>query len=240
MRVAIHQPNFLPWLGFFAKAAQADVLVLLDDVPFSRGSYTNRVRVMGPNGPAWLTVPFEHVSPMPLIRDLRTAGDDAFDVVDRQIRSWYRGPDDERWMPAWIGNVIHEAARRFGRRLPLTNASVLWTLLGTLQIRTRLVWASTLRATPTPGSAGLVQLCRAAGGTSYVAGLGALAYEDVSLFESAGIEYRPLRFTHPVYPQRRRDGSPAASEFVPGLSVVDALCNAGQEETRRLIREVVR
>ena len=43
--VAIHQPNYLPWLGWFAKAARADVLVLLDDVQFEKGGWTNRVEV---------------------------------------------------------------------------------------------------------------------------------------------------------------------------------------------------
>ena len=45
MLVACHQPNFLPWLGFFAKLARSDRFVLLDDVQFprtSRGTYTNR------------------------------------------------------------------------------------------------------------------------------------------------------------------------------------------------------
>ena len=54
MRVACHQPNFMPWSGFFAKAAAADVFVLLDDVQFSKGSYTNRTRMAGGK---WRTVP---------------------------------------------------------------------------------------------------------------------------------------------------------------------------------------
>ena len=44
MRVTIHQPEFLPWLGFFDKASQANVLVLLDDVQFRRGYFHNRNR----------------------------------------------------------------------------------------------------------------------------------------------------------------------------------------------------
>ena len=42
--VAIHQPNYLPWLGYFHKIAAADIFVFLDDVPFSKGSYINRVK----------------------------------------------------------------------------------------------------------------------------------------------------------------------------------------------------
>jgi hypothetical protein len=58
--VACHQPNFLPWLGYFAKLARSDRFVLLDRVQFprtSRGTYTNRVQLLIGGQPAWLTVP---------------------------------------------------------------------------------------------------------------------------------------------------------------------------------------
>ena len=57
MIVTIHQPNYLPWLGFFHKMALADRFVLLDTVPFSKNSFQNRCRIKSPRGPQWLTVP---------------------------------------------------------------------------------------------------------------------------------------------------------------------------------------
>jgi len=54
----IHQPEHLPWLGFFAKVAAADLLISLDTVPFRKNYFQNRNRVLGPDGGAhWLTVP---------------------------------------------------------------------------------------------------------------------------------------------------------------------------------------
>jgi hypothetical protein len=58
MTVSIHQPNFLPWLGFFNKMVESDGFVLLDDVQFPSGhSFGNRVMIKSPLGPLWLTVP---------------------------------------------------------------------------------------------------------------------------------------------------------------------------------------
>src|SRR4051812_41973688 len=57
MTVTIHQPNYLPWIGYFHKMAKVDQFVFLDNVPFSKNSYQNRARIKTAQGPAWLTVP---------------------------------------------------------------------------------------------------------------------------------------------------------------------------------------
>ena len=63
-KISLHQPNFLPWLGFFDKMAKSDVFVIFDDVQFPRGkTYTSRTRIV--NGePRWLTVPIKKKSRM--------------------------------------------------------------------------------------------------------------------------------------------------------------------------------
>src|SRR3954466_3489026 len=79
--VAIHQPNFLPWLGYFDKIARADVFVVLDNVQFPKtgGTWSNRVKLLVSEKPSWVTVP--------VVR--------AFHGV-REIRD-IRIDDDSRW-----------------------------------------------------------------------------------------------------------------------------------------------
>ena len=69
--IAIHQPNYLPWLGFFDKARLADTFVLLDNVPYTRGSVINRNKIKTKRGWEWLTVPVHNISGT-IIRDITT------------------------------------------------------------------------------------------------------------------------------------------------------------------------
>lgn len=62
MRVTIHQPEHLPWLGFFHKMAFCDVYVLLDNVQFTKNNYQNRNRLIDEKGTVyWSTVPVRMV-----------------------------------------------------------------------------------------------------------------------------------------------------------------------------------
>src|ERR1700726_1916346 len=54
---AIHQPNYIPWLGYFFKIAHADKFVFLDNVVYPDTSFVNRNSIKTPNGSAWLTIP---------------------------------------------------------------------------------------------------------------------------------------------------------------------------------------
>ena len=58
--IVISQPMLFPWIGLFEQIRLADTYVHYVDVPFSKGSFTNRVQVKTAAGTAWLTVPIEH------------------------------------------------------------------------------------------------------------------------------------------------------------------------------------
>lgn len=57
MILSIHQPAYLPWLGYFDRIARSDKFVYLDNVQFERNSFINRNRIKTANGPIWLTIP---------------------------------------------------------------------------------------------------------------------------------------------------------------------------------------
>ena len=57
MIVAIHQPNYIPWLGFFYKIAKSDIFIFLDDVQYTKNSFINRNKIKTSQGSIWLTLP---------------------------------------------------------------------------------------------------------------------------------------------------------------------------------------
>ena len=56
--IAIRQPGYIPYIGFFKKIESADTFVFLDDVQYSRTDWDNRNKIRPPGGSMWLTVPF--------------------------------------------------------------------------------------------------------------------------------------------------------------------------------------
>lgn len=217
MIVAIHQPNFAPWLGWFAKAAACDVFILLDDVPFSKGSYTNRVQLNGARGAWWATVPVKTAGALgQLIRDVELVDDDS-----------------------WRGRLLQRIAREYGdaapiaslvdrgeRRLAEYNIAIIRELFTLLHIAPEVRLASELR-TEGQATEKLIALVKGVGGTKYLAGTGAKSYHDETRFAEEGIELCYRSIEPPAYRQKHE---PRA-----GLSVLDALLNVGVEETRALI-----
>jgi len=227
--VAIHQPNFLPWLGFFDKLARADVLVLLDDVQFPRtgaGTWLNRVRVIVGGEPAWLTVPVRRTG-----RGLQSVCD--VDVDDEQpwrrrmlrtLELNYRHAPGFDEALALVREVVEHPAVRLAE-LNEHGVRVLARAIGLDP--SRLVRSSALAASGS-GTDLLIALTRAAGGTTYLSGDGAEGYQEVGRYEAAGVQLRFQEFRHPTYDQ-------PLPRPVHGLSIVDALMNCGIDDTRSLL-----
>lgn len=228
--VAIHQPTFLPWLGWWDKLARCDVFVLLDDVQFPKkgGTWMNRTRIRAGEGWAWLTVPVERSHHG--VRNVRGV------FVD----------DSTAWRPKLVKTltVTYGRAEYFGavepllgRLLPPAGSNVADANERSIRLLAplmgfdagKLVRQSVVgRASTAGGTDLLVELTRLVGGSAYLTGDGADGYLEPDKFAAAGLELVEQRFDHPRYPQ-------GAPEFVPGLSVVDAAMNVGWDGVQALL-----
>jgi hypothetical protein len=228
--VAIHQPNFLPWLGWFDKLARADVFVLLDHVQFprtSRGTYVNRVKLLIGGKDAWATAPIVRASGGgQRIDEVRV--DDAQPWREKLLRTvehnYRRANAYDEVFP-----LVREVLEQPTDRLSELNEHGVRGIAGALGLdASKFVRSSTLGASSQATDL-LIELTKAVGGTTYLAGnLAGTTYQEDEKFEQAGIELRSQHFEHPRYEQQ-------VEEFVPGLSVVDALMHVGHERTRALL-----
>ena len=221
-RIGIHQPNYAPWLGYFAKMASVDVFVFLDNcqMPIGR-SYVSRVQVRGRDGPEWMTIPV-----------LRTRGE-PINAVRFADLGWPRKHLAKLQMnygrcPFFdpVMEVVRPIYEEPGEHLSAFNIRLIRALVGYMELSSRFHLASAMTADST-GTHRLIDIVRRLNGTTYVSGLGGTNYQDPAAFRSQGIEL-DVRVYRPA-PYKQLQG-----EFVPGLSLLDALFHLGPE-TRRLL-----
>ncbi len=222
MRVTIHQPQFLPWLGYLDKIDQADLFVVLDRVQFKKNEWQNRNRIRTAQGHQWLTVPVLHKFGQRIdeVRINETA-----DWRSRHLRAVYMHYSGANFRDAYLEGLREVYRSASSQLMSISLATIRWLLDG-FGIKTpiRLSSEMDLREDPTER---LIDICRVVGATEYLAGAGATAYLDVDRFKASGVALELQEFRHPVYPQ-------CYIPFIPGLSAIDLLLTCGGEALERL------
>ncbi len=228
-RVALMQPPFLPWQGFFGLVAAADVFVLLDDFQFQRHSFHQRNRIRAADGsPMWMSLPVSHprdgeyptlAAAAPIVGDkwrrvLKTTLDQSY---GRASHHTALRPEIDAWIDTPFGSVAD------------MNIAFIRLVAGLLG------FAPEWRRSSEIGSCGrrsdrVLDLLHRAGARSYLCARGSFEYmHEDGVFPVAELEVGFQDFEPQPYPQRRAD------EFVSHLSIVDALFEVGADETRRLV-----
>lgn len=225
MIVAIHQPQYLPWLGYLHKLIAADVFCYLDNVQYKKNEWQNRNRIKTATGWQWLTVPVSYKFPQ-TINEVTVNNHINWQKKHLQaLRTNYsRAPFFDEVMAA-----LSDGFERQWSRLADINIyfiEKIGTYLGLEQ--TILVRASEMKLQEDPTDR-LVDICRQHGADTYFSGADGWRYMDLSRFEKAGIRVEFQKFVNPAYPQQ-------FNGFEPQLSIVDMLFNCGRQ-TVDLIRQ---
>lgn len=228
--VAIHQPNFYPWLGFFDKWVQSDVLVFLDDVQFPRtgGVWTNRTGILYQGERTWLTASIDRAfHGTREIREIELARDPVWrEKAMRKFEHAYAGaPKREEARTLLAADLL--GAQSLLIDLNLDSLRRIGTTLGLDEGKIVLSSSLGVKATSTER---LVAIVEKVGGDVYLCGGGAAGYQKDELFAHAGIEVRFQNFQNPTY---RQLGDPP---MVTGLSILDALSFIGIDCVRRLLQ----
>ena len=224
--VAIHQPNYAPWLGYFHKLAQADIFVLLDNAQFSKGSYTNRVRIASEGMARWLTIPVTHAFGAS-IDQVDIARNDWARAHLNMLRSAYR--DANCYQQVW-SDIEDLYGGLPGDSLAVVNTALVTRMAVKLGISTPMKLASTIEIGAASGDDRLIALCQSFGeGVEYLSGRGGANYQDARKFACAGIPLIYSTFEARPYTQ-------GSETFLPGLSVLDAVFHLGWDHTSDLLK----
>ncbi len=226
MRVAIHQPNFLPYLGFFNKVKESDVFVLYDSAQYSIRDYHNRNKIKTTDNSSWISIPVS-VKLGQKINEVEIA--------------------DHNFIQKHLGllKFYYAKAKYFNEYFPLIEKLYLSTqdkkklfdinkiflefVFDFLEIKTKIVKSSDLGIdfNTKKSTEAIIEICQRLGATEYLSGVGAREYLDEKLFIKAKIKLIWQSFKHPVYVQ-------LWGEFQPNLSILDAIFNIGPE-TKNMI-----
>lgn len=219
MIVSIHQPNFLPWLGYFHRISVSDIHVVLDNVQFEKNSFINRNRIKTSSGWMWLTVP------------VLTKGRFGENINAVLIDS--RG----RWQEKmWKSICLNYSRARFFKNYANTLEAILmkpWSklvdlnvalfhyLLDALALKPRIVYASEMGLNEKK-SALVLAICKNLAADIYFSGPFGRGYLEEKKFAENKIKIVYQEYRHPEYRQLFGD-------FVSELSVIDLLFNYGPE-----------
>src|SRR5437870_12240442 len=137
MRIAIHQPQYLPWLGYLDKLDCTDVFVFLDTVQFKKNEWQNRNRIRTAQGWQYLTVPVLHEFPQRLDQVRINNQTDWRRKHLTALETHYRkAPHYDRYAPA-----LRALYSRGRERLAPLHIQVISVLTGGVGIPTELVAA---------------------------------------------------------------------------------------------------
>jgi hypothetical protein len=218
--LAVLQPGYLPWLGFFDQVRRAEFFVYYDDVQFDKNGWRNRNRIKSPKGePHWLTVPVRVATLNQRINET--------EIDNRQpwarkhvgtIKQFYaKAPFIKTYFPE-LEELL--AGRRWEALVEL-DLAVVALLCRWLNLKPPTIRSSQL-AIDGERSHRLVEFCRHFGAQRYLSGDAAQSYLDQQLFAERGVDVIWQNYQHPVYPQLH-------GTFLPYLSALDLVLNCGPD-----------
>lgn len=218
-RVCIHQPDFLPYLGFFHRLLFTDTFIVLDDVQFLRRGWHHRDKIKTRQGEKWLTLPVQRGDYLQRINQVLLS-DDRERWVTRHLNllkeNYKEAPNFDEYFPK-IGEIYQKGADR----MVDLNMDFLNFFFQLLDLKMNVIFSSDLKVEGSKNQK-LIRLVQTVSGTHYLSGIGARAYLDEAAFADEGITVEWQQFHHPVYPQRYGD-------FIPNLSCIDLLFNCGRD-----------
>ncbi len=227
--IGIHQPNFIPWLGYFNKIYSADVFVILDNVDYQSGnsnSITNRTKIKTAQGELFISVPVKKNAESKLIRDI--AIDNQQPWQKKMLKTIQLNYSKAKFFSVFFP-LIENVLSAKHELLSAMNVELIKLFCEKLNITTPIVLASEMNLSADEKNNRIIEICKSLDATIYQSGNGARKYNDENLFATNNIKLHYTSFSPAEYPQLH-------GEFIKGLSVIDVVMNCGWEKTADLVK----
>jgi hypothetical protein len=221
MILSVHQPQYIPWLGYFDKIAKSDAFVFLDTVQYKAAEFQNRNKIRTQDGWMWLSVPVksENKGRQRICDCLIDNDTDWKSQHVKSLRVWYARAE-------FFGKTFPFFEDLFSRdwlKLSDLNVHIIRHLLTCLGIQKRIYFESELGTTVTKTER-IIELCKKTKADTYLSGAGGRDYLEKDKFSREEIKLLYQDFKHPVYHQQFCDEQ---SGFIPFMSSIDLLFNEG-------------
>ena len=226
--VAIHQPEYLPWLGFFKKMMNVELFVFLDDVQFRKKGWQNRNRIRINDGTTLLSIPV-HTHSYPKINEVTIDNEKNWSMRHKKsiLYNYARAP--------YFGEIkdfIESIFEKKFQYLVDLNTEIIKFIMNELEIKSKIVFSSELEISK-KGSDRVLDICKAVGADHYITGtFWAESNLRVEEFKKSNIDVEFQKFQHPIYKQIH-------GEFIPEMSIIDLLFNEGRKEAKKILQNSI-
>lgn len=219
MRLVIHQPNFLPYVGFFHKLSLADTFVMLDNTQYDK-KFTNRNKMKIPDGWSWLTIPInkEHKFFPNRLVEINNKENWKHIHWKKITRSYINSNFFKRNYESFFEEIYNKE----WKFLFELNSELLYQVIDWLGLKIKIIKESELNVKGN-STERLVNICKELGAEIYVSGIGGKQYMNEKLFQKNNITIEYQKFQCPIYPQI------FGGDFIPNLSIIDLLFHNGPE-----------
>ncbi len=224
--VAIHQPNYLPWIGYFYKMFHADIFVLFDSTQYSKKSWINRNRIKTPTGAGWLTVPVM-ISKGHKQRICEIEVCNQFNWRNKHSKSIQNFYNSAPFFKYYKDDIEEIYSQSYDKLITI-NLQFIKMIRKWLNIDNELVLSSEINLRKDESNN--LGICRKLDADVYLSGDGSEGYLKEEVFTNNNINVSYTNFQYPEYLQ-------TFGNYVPNLSIIDTFSNCSIERILSIFKE---
>jgi hypothetical protein len=217
--IFIHQPDFLPWIGFFQKLKKSNIFVVLDDVQFIKRGWINRDKFIINGEPRWLTIPVKTKGNYcEIIKNIQIDyGTDWTRKFSKTLKHSYQ---NSPYFDKHFYNIIEIFYEKKKYLIDL-NLKLLEYVIKYFNFKCKIIFSSSLDIN-LKKSERILEILKRLNADNYITGMGSVNYLDIEIFKKNEIKIVFCDYEFKKYPQNSKI-------FQEKLSILDYLFNTKEE-----------